>query len=46
VIECMADGMDMVRIVTKRIGLDEVPENLEMLRDDRQECKITCVDFD
>jgi threonine dehydrogenase-like Zn-dependent dehydrogenase len=46
VIESMADGMDMLRIVTKRIGLDEVPENLEMLRDDRQECKITCVDFD
>jgi threonine dehydrogenase-like Zn-dependent dehydrogenase len=46
VIECMADGMDMVRIVTKRIGLDQVPENLEILRDDRQECKITCVDFD
>ena len=46
VIECMADGMDMTRIVTKRISLDEVPENVEMLRDDRQECKITCVDFD
>ena len=46
VIECMADGMDMLPIVTKRIGLDEVPAHLEMLRDDRQECKITCVDFD
>ena len=46
VIECMADGMDMLPIVTKRITLDKVPENLEMLRDDRQECKITCVDFD
>ena len=46
VIECMADGMDMTPIVTKRIGLDEVPENVEMLRDDRQECKITCVSFD
>jgi hypothetical protein len=42
----MADGMDMTRIVTKRIGLDEVPENVEMLRDDRQECKISCVSFD
>jgi hypothetical protein len=42
----MADGMDMVRIVTKRIGLDEVTENIAMLRDDRAECKITCVDFD
>jgi threonine dehydrogenase-like Zn-dependent dehydrogenase len=46
VIESMADGMDMLPIVTKRIGLDQVPENLVMLRDDRQECKITCVDFD
>jgi threonine dehydrogenase-like Zn-dependent dehydrogenase len=46
VIECMADGMDMVRIVTKRITLDQVPENMEMLQDARQECKITCVDFD
>ena len=46
VIESMADGMDMLRVVTKRISLDEVPENLVMLRDDRQECKITCVDFD
>jgi threonine dehydrogenase-like Zn-dependent dehydrogenase len=46
VIECMADGMDMTRIVTKRIGLDQVPENIQMLQDDRQESKITCVDFD
>jgi len=46
VIESMADGMDMLRIVTKRISLDQVPENLEMLRDDRRECKITCIDFD
>ena len=46
VIESMADGMNMLPIVTKRIGLDQVPENLVMLRDDRQECKITCVDFD
>jgi threonine dehydrogenase-like Zn-dependent dehydrogenase len=45
VIECMADGMDMTRIVTKRIGLEEVPENVVMLRTDRQECKITCVSF-
>jgi threonine dehydrogenase-like Zn-dependent dehydrogenase len=46
VIECMADGMDMTRIVTKRITLDQVEENVVMLRDDRKECKITCVDFD
>jgi threonine dehydrogenase-like Zn-dependent dehydrogenase len=46
VIECMADGMDMTRIVTKRITLDEVPANIEMLATDRKECKITCVSFD
>jgi threonine dehydrogenase-like Zn-dependent dehydrogenase len=42
VIECMADGMDMTQIVTKRIAIDEVPENIVMLRTDRKECKITC----
>ena len=46
VLESMADGMDMTRIVTKRISLDEVPENISMLRDDRKECKITCVGLD
>jgi threonine dehydrogenase-like Zn-dependent dehydrogenase len=43
VIQCMADGMDMTRIITKRINLDEVPENIVMLRTDRKECKITCI---
>jgi threonine dehydrogenase-like Zn-dependent dehydrogenase len=42
VIECMADGMDMTRIVTKKVTLEEVPENVVMLQTDRQECKITC----
>lgn len=46
VINSMADGMDMTRIVTKRVTLDEVPDNIVMLRDDRKECKITCVSFD
>jgi threonine dehydrogenase-like Zn-dependent dehydrogenase len=46
VIESMSDGMDMLPIVTKRITLDQVPENIVMLRDDRRESKITCVDFD
>jgi threonine dehydrogenase-like Zn-dependent dehydrogenase len=45
VIECMADGMDMTRIVTRRICLDEVPMAIAMLRDDRQQSKITCVDL-
>jgi threonine dehydrogenase-like Zn-dependent dehydrogenase len=42
VIECMADGMDMTRIITKKVALDEVPDNVVMLQTDRQECKITC----
>ncbi len=46
VINSIGDGMDMTRIVTKRVTLDEVPDNIVMLRDDRKECKITCVSFD
>jgi hypothetical protein len=38
----MADGMDMTRIITKKVALDEVPDNVVMLQTDRQECKITC----
>jgi len=43
VIECMANGMDMTPMITKKITLDEVPENIINLRTDRKECKITCV---
>jgi threonine dehydrogenase-like Zn-dependent dehydrogenase len=43
VINCMMDGMDMTPMITKRIKLDEVPEHIVMLRDDRNNCKITCV---
>jgi len=43
VIESMADGMDMTPMITKKITLEEVPENIIMLRTDRKECKITCV---
>jgi len=46
VIECMADGMDMTRIITKKVSLEKVPENIVMLRTDRKECKITCVSYD
>ncbi|HNS50537.1 MAG TPA: scyllo-inosose 3-dehydrogenase [Anaerolineae bacterium] len=45
VIECMGDGMDMTPVITKKISLDEVPENIVMLRTDRKEAKITCVKF-
>lgn len=43
VIECMGDGMNMLPMITKKITLDEVAENLVLLRDDKTECKITCV---
>jgi len=43
VIECMGAGMDMTPIITRKIKLDEVPENIIELRTDRSNCKITCV---
>jgi threonine dehydrogenase-like Zn-dependent dehydrogenase len=43
VIDCMADGMDMTPMVTKKISLDQVPENIIGLQTDRTECKITYV---
>ena len=42
VIEAMASGMNMLPMMTKVISLDEVPENIVMLRTDRVECKISC----
>lgn len=43
VIGAMAAGMDMTRLVTKKIRLEEVPDNLELLQTDRDECKITAI---
>ena len=43
VIEAMATGMNMLPLITKEIKLDDVPENIVMLRTDRKECKITCI---
>lgn len=43
VIECMATGMDMTPMSTKKITLEEVPENVIKLQTDRSECKITYV---
>ncbi|MBL7064646.1 MAG: alcohol dehydrogenase catalytic domain-containing protein [Anaerolineae bacterium] len=43
VIECMASGMDMTRMITKKISLKEVPENIILLQTNRKECKITCL---
>ncbi|GAJ17278.1 unnamed protein product, partial [marine sediment metagenome] len=42
VISSMASGMDMTPLITKKITLDKVPENIVLLRTDRTECKITC----
>jgi threonine dehydrogenase-like Zn-dependent dehydrogenase len=42
VIDCMASGMDMTRMSTKKISLEEVPANIILLQTNRKECKITC----
>jgi threonine dehydrogenase-like Zn-dependent dehydrogenase len=41
VIDCMADGMDMTPMSTKKVSLAELPENIIKLQNDRTECKIT-----
>jgi threonine dehydrogenase-like Zn-dependent dehydrogenase len=46
VIDCMATGMDVSPLITKRIKLDEVHENLVTLQTDRNEVKITITDFE
>ncbi|MFC1543167.1 scyllo-inosose 3-dehydrogenase [Candidatus Neomarinimicrobiota bacterium] len=46
VISCMATGMDVSPMITKRIDLNEVEQNLVMLQTDRNEVKITIKDFD
>jgi len=43
VISCMASGMDMTPMITKKIGIDEVPEHIRLLQTDKTNCKITCV---
>ncbi len=43
VIESMAAGMDMTPLITKKITLDKVPENIIALQTDRRNCKITCL---
>jgi threonine dehydrogenase-like Zn-dependent dehydrogenase len=43
VIACMATGMDMSPIITKKITLKEVPDNIRMLMTNLTECKITMV---
>jgi len=41
VIDCMASGMDMTPISTKKVSLHELPENILKLQTDRSECKVT-----
>ncbi|MDD3628683.1 MAG: scyllo-inosose 3-dehydrogenase [Candidatus Humimicrobiaceae bacterium] len=43
VIELMASGMNMLPMITKEIGLEEVPENIIRLQKDKKDCKVTCV---
>jgi threonine dehydrogenase-like Zn-dependent dehydrogenase len=43
VIDCMATGMDMTRLSTKKVSLEELPKNIINLQTDRSECKITYV---
>jgi len=43
VIELIANGMDVTKMVTKRINLKQVPEHIIKLQTDRENCKITCV---
>jgi threonine dehydrogenase-like Zn-dependent dehydrogenase len=43
VISSMAHGMDVTPMITKKIGLDEVEENILMLQKDVNEVKITTI---
>ncbi|MGA3162213.1 MAG: scyllo-inosose 3-dehydrogenase [Terracidiphilus sp.] len=43
VISCMASGMDMTPLITKKIRIDEVPDHIKLLQTDKVNCKITCM---
>ena len=43
VIDLISSGMDVTHMVTKRIKLNQVPENIIKLQTDREHCKITCI---
>lgn len=43
VIDCMASGMDMTPMSTKKVNLEELPENVLKLQTDRSECKVTYI---
>jgi len=42
VISAMGSGMNMIPLITKRIKIDQVPENIIRLQTDRSDCKISC----
>ncbi len=46
VISCISGGMDVSKMITKKIRLNEVEENLLRLQKDRDEVKITVTNFD
>jgi (R,R)-butanediol dehydrogenase/meso-butanediol dehydrogenase/diacetyl reductase len=39
----MAHGMDVTPMITKKIGLDEVEQNIKLLQKDLNEVKITMI---
>ncbi|HIH97704.1 MAG TPA: alcohol dehydrogenase catalytic domain-containing protein [Thermoplasmata archaeon] len=43
VISSMASGMNVLPLITKKIKLEEVPENILLLQKGCPECKISCV---
>jgi len=43
VINLMAGGLDMTKVSTKRIKLEEVPEYVKGLQTNKEDCKITAV---
>jgi len=43
VIESIANGMNMLPLITKEIKIDGVPDNIIELRTNKKECKITCI---
>jgi len=43
VISCMASGMDITPMITKKVEIGEVPDHIKLLQTDKTHCKITCV---
>jgi len=43
VISSMAAGMDVTPMITKEITLEVVPENIKLLQNDRENCKISAI---